>query len=715
MPQRLLGAFPPADERTWRLIVAATASVLMSLPLILHGTPDVEQYYRSIYSTISFVRNLVAGADPWYVPSYGFGISLPSSTWLVKFPPAIPAALFGIDTLYGTIWLVGTFVFSWYFLMLSGLLTTSRLVRGILLATALLSYSQLGPSYVDDWPTHFLGWSLLPACLWFTIKTLLQESKAAIVRNAVACALVFQIFATSAQQNQIVTVYLGLCVVLASFVRKRTLATFAVGAAMALALIPALDVLTPTVQGMTQIAVDHGAAPIAFYEWSERGWVRATPPLTSYSAFLEPFWSGFKSPAGTEPATWVRMPFFGLGALLLAVAGAARAFVNRDVVGSLPSDVVRGLAIGFVANSVATLLPAAVLLNVPRMFLFRDGQALFGLLCAVIGMEWMYRRFPRLLQAGVFLHLAQIIVVALPIIWFVAAAREPFPLFAYARRERVLFGQLERAGVHENSRVLLAGELEEAVDDEKLWNSGLTAFTDFSLAGIPIINAAYKGVLTPALGTASRPGRYGSYETIIAWEPDLRQLNAEALDVLGISHVLALENDQDVAGWATQRGLKATHLLAGVPPVRVFHNENAWSRAVLLVPNRINEPPLRPECPTSTIYCRDYSDLVKHPAVPLESDWYGSTMHIKLPPAHSGGTILVSQVLGSSRTASVDGKPREVRLFLDTFGELDVLPGERSVTLSVRRTDRMIFSLTGIFVITSTALLVLILRRRQPA
>ena len=41
----------------------------------------------SIFSTVAFVRNLVAGTDPWFVPGYGFGIPLPNSPWLIEIQP----------------------------------------------------------------------------------------------------------------------------------------------------------------------------------------------------------------------------------------------------------------------------------------------------------------------------------------------------------------------------------------------------------------------------------------------------------------------------------------------------------------------------------------------------------------------------------------------------------------------------------------------------
>ena len=93
--------------------------------------------------------------------------------------PPFPAALIGVDVLYAVVWLVGGFIFSFYFLKLCGELTRQKVVAAILLLTALLSFSSLGPSYVDDWPDQFLGWSLFPMCVWFVLRTLRSESSRA--------------------------------------------------------------------------------------------------------------------------------------------------------------------------------------------------------------------------------------------------------------------------------------------------------------------------------------------------------------------------------------------------------------------------------------------------------------------------------------------------------------------------------------------------------
>jgi hypothetical protein len=700
------------SEGRWRAGVAASASLLLSLPLIINGSPEVEQYYRSVFSTVSFARNLAAGVDPWFVPDYGFGLSLPSSTWLVKFPPAIPAALLGIDVLYAAIWVTGTFVFAWYFLKLSASLVSDRWVSGVMLLSAILSFSSLGPTYVDDWPTYFLGWALLPACLWFVIQTLLQSSSGRIMQQAALCTVALVIFVGSAHQNQIVTVYSGLGVFLLYFANKRPASVFAVGIAAAVALLSGADVLVPSIHGMLQAGINPFREPIPLYEWSNDHWTIAEPTATSYKAFLEPVWSVLTGER-TDPESggYVRMPFFGLCAVVLAVVGAFRAFASGFETALWPKDIVRGIALGFAVNSAATLMPSWVIGNVPRMYLYRDAQAVFGLLCAGMALGFIRDRLPRLFRPMAVLQVLQVAAVALPIIGVVLLRDDGAdPLFAYARGEHVLFDGLNRMRLGASTRILLTEDLEALLNDEDLADVGVTAGTDFSLEGIAVVNASYRGALTPRLGGSTRAGRYGAYETLLTWRDDLQYLTPEGMDVLGITHVLALEDDRGAIERARGLTPRTAIEFPGRRRIVVLENEDAWGRASLLR-GAIETPPHRPNCPTNTVSCLDYSDLSQTLTARPAFEWRGSSLRVTLPAAHSGGTLFVSQVAGTSRTASVDGRPREVRLLLETFPMLQVLPGERTVVLSFRRTDRILLSVLGFIILAACVVLAVVLWR----
>ena len=692
-------------ELRWQLAVAAGASIVFSLPLLLSGTRDVESYSMSIFSTVAFARNLLAGIDPWYVSGYGFGIPLPTSSWLIKFPPAVPAALLGVDGLYAAVWLGGEFLFSFYFLKLCSTLTRHRSIALVLLATGLLSFSNLGTSYVDDWPEHFLGWSFFPACFWFVTQALLADSTRERVRAAATCALVLGIFTGSAHQNEIVTFYSGMAIVLAFLLWSRPKGVLAVGTAMAVALASAVDVLVPTVRGMLGGGLNPAIEPLTITPDS--------PTLASYGIFLEPLrtFTAVGLDGLFEPA-YQRLPFFGLLVLALAVVGAIRLFRTRAPAGVVPNDLTRAISVGFLAYSVLTLLPPWVVLNLPRMWMYRDGQTVFGLLCAAAALDWMRERYGRLVRPVMAVHLTQMALVAAPIVFGVLGNNNEARLFSYARREHALFEGLRQAGVTADSRVLLAGELDQSVRGF-MPEAGITAETDFPLEGLAVVNAWYRGGLTPELGLASMEGRYGAYETYISWSRNLRYLTPTALDVLGISHVVALENDVneiDVA--AGLMSVASIELPGSERRVSVLRNDDAWGRATLLAAGTVDAPPLRPDCPLSTISCRDYDRLSQRLQARLRPEWAGSSMRVNLPPEHAGGTLFVSAVMGPTPRAAVDGQPREVRPFMGTFGTIEVASGDRKVTLSVRQTDRVALSVVGFILLIGCLVLTVIARKK---
>ena len=207
-------------------------------------------------------------------------------------------------------------------------------------------------------------------------------------------------------------------------------------------------------------------------------------------------------------------------------------------------------------------------------------------------------------------------------------------------------------------------------------------------------------------------GRYGTYETHISWSRNLLHLTPRALDVLGVSHVAAFENDLDEIDVAAGLTSVASIELPDGRRVSVLRNDDAWSRATLLTASAVDAPPMRPDCPLSTIYCRDYDRLSQQLQARLRPEWAGSSMHVTLPPEHAGGTLFVSAVVGPTRNAAVDGQPREVRLFMGTFGIIEIAAGDREVTLSVRRTDRIALSVVG-FVLLAGCLVVTVIARKR--
>jgi hypothetical protein len=511
------------------------------------------------------------------------------------------------------------------------------------------------------------------------------------------------IFTSSTHHNEMVTFYSGLAVMLAFLLPLRPKNVLVIAAAVVVALLTSMDVLVPAVRGMVAGGANPLLGPVAP--------THDAPKLDSYLSFLEPLRA--LTTGGPEAATesvYRRVPFFGLATLVLALIGATIPFRSRAPVGSVPNDLARAMAVGFIAYSALTLLPGWVVLNLPRMWTYRDGQTLLGLLCAGIALEVLWPRARRVLPPLIAVHAAQMCLVAAPIVQGVVADDE-LRLFGYARNEHVFFDRLRDAGVGADSRLILAGELEDLVRGS-LASMGVTAPTDFALEGIPLVNAWYRGASTPALADGSLDGRYGSYETIISWN-NLQHLDRAGLDALGITHIAVLETDLGAVTLAPALRPAGTFDLPGGRRVHVLRNDGAWRRAVLLGPGPIDTPQHRADCPTHTVYCRDYSVMLGQVQAQLDADWRGSSMRLGLPPGHQGGTVLVSMISGLRPVAVVDGQSRPVTAMLGTFAAFDVSAGDRAVELSLRWTPRVALTMFGTALLLGCLAVAVIPPRRQ--
>ena len=230
------------------------------------------------------------------------------------------------------------------------------------------------------------------------------------------------------------------------------------------------------------------------------------------------------------------------------------------------------------------------------------------------------------------------------------------------------------------------------------------------------MNAWYRGAMTPMLGSATSHGRYGTFETRISWNENLRTLTPAGLDVLGITHVALFEDEAEEIDLAGLTPVLDIELPVG-QVVRVLRNHDAWSRAVLLSPGEVDAPPPRwPACHwIPEVYCLDYSTLSQKLRARLAVDSSGSSIYAILPSNHPGGTLFVSAAVGPTRSATVDGQPREVRLFMDTFALIEIEPGDRTVRISMRRTDRMWLTVMGVALLGACFVLAVVPIRRRPA
>ena len=659
------------------LLLALTCAVAVTAPMLGHGTPDEETYEFSIFSTLYFVKALVAGGDPFFTPDFAFGVQIPNGQWVLRFPASLAAASGSARLLYSSIWIGGQLLFVFFLLRLLRYVSASWRVRAAAAATAVLSFSNLGYFYIDDWPEVFLGWCLVPFCLWSAVG-LLEESRTGAERlgKLSMCALAFGMLVANGHPLH---TFIWFTVLMLFFLpvvaaRPRWLVPLAVAAA--LAALGGLDIVVQTLGGLGS---SHGT-------FNPTGDPTRYPVLTAndYLGFLQPLrsmaatgWSGLMQPA------YGRRPFYGAVFFVLALGGSVTAIVRPHLFATLPNRaVVRAFGIAFLGTVCLTVAPAWAVFNlVGEGWHYKDGQTLFAVVIAAMVLEALLQRgWRRLVAALLVVQVAQAVVVAAPLVR-TALANDRHVLFARDVRPDAFWDQPAVAALRGRARVMAAGTLDTELFSNLRAADGVVAVTDFVLEDIAMVNGWYRGTVTPGFGPSDDP-RYGGYQTVLRWSNALRYLDRPALDALGITHVLAFAGESNALRGALGLDEAGTVPVAGPQsPISVLHNPRAWERAVLIGAGGPRDVTPRAGCAERVIWCADFAPLAaaRVPGARLHRE--GARFVVDLPASHPGGYVLLTQALANGWVARVDGAARPVRPFHDVFAAVDVRPSDRVVEL----------------------------------
>jgi len=658
--------------------VAVVCALAVTAPMLLHGTRDEETYEFSIFSTLYFARQLVTGGDPFFTPDFAFGVKLPNGQWFVRFPAALAAWSGSARLLYASIWIVGQTCFAFFLLRLLRRVAVSPGVRAIALLTALLSFSNLGYFYVDDWPEVFLGWCLIPFCLW-SAMALLDAHRAGRDRlgPAAICALAFGLLLGNGHPLHSFIWFTVLMLFFLPVVASTPSAFPLLAAAAVVAAIGGLDMIVQTVSGL-------GSSYGTFNPLED---ATRYPALTAadYLEFLQPLPAmADRGLAAALQPSYGRRPFYGGVFFALALAGSIAALVRPrllEVNGN--GAVVRALGVAFLGTVFLTVAPPWAVFNlVGEGWHYKDGQTMYALVLAPLVLDALLRRGWRTLVAGLIaVQSVQVVTVAAPLVRN-ALANDRHLLFARDVHPDRFWSQPAVAALRGDRRVIAAGTLDDELFSNLRAVDGVVAVTDFVLEGIPIVNGWYRGTVTPGLGPVGDP-RYGAYQTVIRWNNALRRLDRPALDALGITHVLALADESEALRerWGLQTAGTASIQRTSSPAVSVLRNPRAWDRAVLIAPGGPHALTARAGCADSTIWCADVAPLAANRVSGTRLRRIGDAFVVDLPAGHPGGYVLLTQALADGWRARVDGRDRPVRPFQSVFVAVNVEPSDRLVEL----------------------------------
>jgi len=224
---------------------------------------------------------------------------------------------------------------------------------------------------------------------------------------------------------------------------------------------------------------------------------------------------------------------------------------------------------------------------------------------------------------------------------------------------------------------------------------------------VPVVDVFARGIATSAL----HPD-FSLLEGHIRAGP-ATLFDANLLNVLGITHVLALPEDRYGAGLMLERTVRS---IRG-QDVHILRNHAAWPRAVF-VDDAAAGVTLRrrPDCGHDRFFCADFAPVAAHrragPAIEVE-ERHG-TIRIRVPPADTGRIVMLSTWFRPGWHMTPGSA--SVSPIFEQLTAIRVPPGVADIRLSYLPAVRLwSHVLAGLVLLVGTLGLIVLRRRRVAA
>ena len=592
------------------LAVVLVAVVIALLPYWLGSVPDYEEYYgTAIPMTLAF-RALADAASPFWTPLLGIGMPQPFRISYLMHPLGAAFAVgpeFGMIVLTSVHLAIGA-VATYYLAIYLGI---SRLVAVLCAISALFSTTITQILYFDDWFTHVVTWSLVPVSALLLLRLLDATDRTSVAFYALALGLTvgFQM-STALIIRSIFYVLL-----LAPLALARPVATFhRIGWLAAAALVALVCGSTNFLVLFNELwradpaamRARHGDFSVAQHMWG---------------AFVQPFavLAGTAPPPANETLRVIGFgPIFAFFALIQVFRPA-----------SDPN--VRAIAVALVASIVFMLLPQSAYLYVLFTWAFRDGVNLYGILLAGVLLTSIR---PWIVRGALGAAQCFLVFAAAAPLWTqnLTHAFAPDPKTKTTVRELARRSELIAALQTPAARVLLAPRFR--AEWQPFARDGIS-HNSLPLHGVAVVNAFARGIATSPLHPdfALLEGNISAGPTTL--------FDADLLNVLGITHVLALPEDTYGAGLTVERMVRGRE----GQDVLILRNYAAWPRAVW-----VDEAALgvalrrRPDCGHDRFLCADFAPVVAHRQAgpPIDVVERYGTIRIRVPSSDTARIMMLS-------------------------------------------------------------------------
>ncbi|MBI5578836.1 MAG: hypothetical protein HY895_06765 [Deltaproteobacteria bacterium] len=680
-------AFPFLGLPIRDVLSVSLLAAIVFLPFALSLSPDEEDYFVAVLSTVLHARALQEGAYPFWTFFSGFGMPHPFCQNLIYHPFLILAMLLPVTH---AIWItyfahILTAVLSLW--LLCRALGITREVRWLCLVTYCLSPTALSYLFVDFWITCMTVWSMLPLLVLIAEKFARSREKAQSYRWAVVFGLLYGWLFLNAHASVAGYALIGIAFFLlgnpALLVKKIKPLLAAVGVIVP---IVASRVYDLAVESWRFPATDPRVSQYLPMDW----WALLMWPLSNPFTGEQPYYRGMA---------------FGGCFLLLAGLGMVWPQVRH------PAK--RLLAAGFLGCFAIYFLPIEYFPFISANYSSRDCFILFGILLAGMGLTELNLNRPRLRPLWIAIGMLQASLMAAgaaPYLWknVSGAIRfyrgEPAHVLRNAITTKPFIESVKLRSAQQAGRCFLSPEAEKLM----LRNLTNTHYATLSLEGIRIVNGYFKGIDYHKVF----PNRWLMTGQVLA-TPELLN-NKPMLDVLNIRYLFATASEILPDGL---RRIEKFSLAKGAE-VFLFENQEAWPDAVFLV--EAANSPARTTCAGMAhqgILHWDFSEfatLRQEGAVRVQRDWKG--IKLKFEPAESPRTLFVSEYFRPEwqcryRDESGVNRFLEVLPAMQTFMSVSVPAGVHTVRLQYRPFWRVVLATGSWIALASAAALAVVMRR----
>ncbi len=642
---------------------------LLLAPLLMFGPADVEETALGIFASQVHYTHLLRGEWLYWFNDLGFGTPLPIGHRLDAHPAFLLAATGSLRLTLSALWVIQVVLATVYMLRVLAVSGVKRPLRLCLLGCYLFSAPSIGWFYLNDWVTFIIGWTTLPALLYYLDRALRIRSLHEGAPALAALALVFAFLILNSHPGYVAPLAVALTIYALAAAPGRVAVYAGLG-------IAALLCAGIAAERLYHFAHEAQNFPAEALRESQKEYA------------LHAYWLALLAPF--EPLNGkMREPLVGAGLVVASVLALIRA--RRF------DAHVRGCLVALVAALLLSLIPPrwfSIYTAASGSWLFRDPLVFFAILGGGAALQGLLDSPRRWLGRAAW---ALVLVQAWQQAIGVQAAAVEYNSHATLARfvqtppHEGLCEMLQAHTGRFGRRVYLSPVVDRIIRGG-LTGLGLHAGTDLTLCGLNPVNAWFKVVSMDDL----YPSQFLMHGRIMGQMDVLA--NQSLLDTLGIGLAVMDESEGAVPeGLVVLRRVEVESLRIR-RVLFLLGNEGVWGQAsVLTTEARTVALPKRPGCPNDRALCRDFSalgPLRRSPAEVVRSS-HGA-YEVRLPPSQEAQLLFLPVLHRPEWQATSGGRRLPVEKVAGAFLGVSVPAGATDVELVYAPRWRMYLTVFGV-------------------